>query len=162
MDWGVYLEIFGLIICCYVNIFSNSWKAQESNNVICPIRCLCSCHINSKQRNSRGTSVFLSKKLLFISRNRAEALISQSWLTAQTLPLSLKCKSTWCDCWKIFQIKCFPSYLHPNLYSKWFVNKATTQRETAKDSNCLNYFKWYISGLLKCSIFCSCVNTLFW
>lgn len=54
---------------------------------------------------------------------------------------------------KIFQIKRFPSYLHPNLYSKWFVNKAASQRETAKDSNCLNYFKWYISGLLKCSKF---------
>lgn len=116
--------------------------------------------VNSKQRNSWGTCMFLSKKLLFISRNRAEVLLSQSWLTAQTLPLSLKCKSTWCDCWKIFQIKCFPSYLHPNLYSKWSVNKAATQRETAKDSNCFNYFKWYISELLKCSVFCSCANPL--
>lgn len=108
--------------------------------------------LTASKENSRGTCMFLCKKL-FISRNRAEVLISQSWLTAQTPPVSLKCKSMWCDCWKIFQIKCFPSYLHPNLYSKRFVNKAATKRETAKDSNCLNYFKWYISGLLKCSGF---------
>lgn len=118
-----------------------------------PIRCLHSCHINRKQRNSRGTCVSWAKRSCLsagIGQKCSSVVLIDSSSTANLSEVQIY--MVWL-LEKIFQIKCFPSYLHPNLYSKWFVNKAASQRETAKDSNCLNYFKWYISGLLKCSSF---------
>lgn len=40
------------------------WLLMQTFEVVYPIRCLCSCHINSKRRISRGTFVFLSKKVV--------------------------------------------------------------------------------------------------